>query len=675
MKKNSTDNRDPLIITFKEKCRVCYTCVRECPAKAIRISGGQAEVLNERCIGCGNCVRVCSRNAKAVRSSVRQVETLLTSGKRIAACLAPSFPAEFKPMEYLQLVGMIRKLGFYYVTEVAYGADLVAQEYKRLLKENPGKSYIATTCPAIVSFVEKYHPALVDSLAPIASPMTVTARLLKKVYGDDLQVVFIGPCIAKKSESERENVDGLVDSVLTFAELREMFTQHEVREDDVVPSEFDPPHPGKGALFAIGRGMLEAARLRENLITNDVVAADGTKDFVQALKESERGTLDAALLEVLCCNGCIMGSGMTTDASQFTRRTAISNYTRDRMESLDTREWERHNDFFRTLDLSSGFRDDDHRMAIPSSDELQQIMGKMGKSGPEDELNCQACGYETCIEHAVAIHKGLAESEMCLPFTIDKLKDTARELSSSYELLVNTKNALAQSEKLAGMGQLAAGIAHEVNNPLGVVLLYGHLLLEETPEDSEAYDDLKMIVEQAERAKKIVGGLLNFARKNKVILVETDVNDLIDRSLKAIIVPEGVEVVMEHKKEDIVAQLDADQMVQVLSNLISNAVEAMPEGKLFITTDETEEHVSVVVRDEGPGIDEDTLKRIFEPFFTTKQMGKGTGLGLAVTYGVIKMHRGSITPVSNADPACGPTGTTFTVELPKKHPDRQSSMI
>ncbi|HOP64770.1 MAG TPA: [Fe-Fe] hydrogenase large subunit C-terminal domain-containing protein, partial [Spirochaetota bacterium] len=165
----------PLVKTLSERCRVCYSCVRECPAKAIRISGGQAEVIADRCIGCGNCVRVCSRNAKVVRDSKTDVLNLLRNDVTVAALIAPSFPAEFPAISHRRVVSMIRQLGFKYVIEVAFGADLVSAEYRKLVSGSE-ESYIATTCPAIVSYIEKYYPALVPHLAPIASPMIAAAR-------------------------------------------------------------------------------------------------------------------------------------------------------------------------------------------------------------------------------------------------------------------------------------------------------------------------------------------------------------------------------------------------------------------------------------------------------------------------------------------------------------------
>jgi signal transduction histidine kinase len=293
-------------------------------------------------------------------------------------------------------------------------------------------------------------------------------------------------------------------------------------------------------------------------------------------------------------------------------------------------------------------------------------MAEMGKISAEDELNCGACGYETCREHAVAIYEGLAEVEMCLPYTIDQLRKAIKDLAVSNEQLESVQEALMQSEKLASMGQLAAGIAHEVNNPLGVVLMYAHLLLDEAKDNPRFREDLSMIVDQADRCKKIVAGLLHFARQNKVALEPTSLRELVDRSMKVIHVPASIAVRVEHGAADTTAELDRDQIVQVLTNLVSNAQSAMPSGgELTVRTDAADAHVRLIVRDTGVGIPQDHLDRIFEPFFTTKQIGRGTGLGLAVTYGIVKMHRGDIKVESNADPAAGRTGTTFVISLPR----------
>lgn len=655
----------PLVESIPERCRVCYTCVRECPAKAIRIEHGQAQVVPERCIGCGNCVRVCSQNAKKVYNSIGQVEELLEKGEKCSAIIAPSFPVEFTEISYKELVGMLKKLGFSHVNEVAFGADLVAKAYKELLDNNKDEQFIATTCPAMVLYVEYYFPDLVNKLAPIVSPMVATARALRKIHGEDLNVVFIGPCIAKKNETEQPEMSGEIEEVLTFSELRELFAKNKITSKNTEEADFDPPSAQKGMLFPVARGLLEAADIKEDLITGDVIATDGKENFIESIKEFDRGVLKTKLLEVICCQGCIMGAGITKkEMPLFQRRAAIGKHVRKRMD--DVKEKVDLNDF-NDLDLSRVYTVKDKRIPLPTTRKITDILSKMGKFTLEDELNCGACGYVTCREHAVAILKGLAESEMCLPYTIDKLKVTVQQLADSNEEVTSIQNALMQSEKLASMGQLAAGVAHEVNNPLGIVLMYAHLLLENEDINGSLKDDLGIIATQADRCKRIISGLLNFARQNKTVLQSSNMMDLITETIKTVNLSKTIKVVIIDTLNDPIAEIDRDQIAQCLLNLFTNAEAAMVRGgTLTISLSDTADMVTITITDTGIGISEENLAKIFDPFFTTKQIGKGTGLGLAVLFGIIKMHRGNVKVTSNIDESNGKTGTTFTIKLPRK---------
>jgi signal transduction histidine kinase/Pyruvate/2-oxoacid:ferredoxin oxidoreductase delta subunit len=655
----------PLVSTISERCRVCYQCVRECPAKAIRIADLKAQVLAERCIGCGVCFKVCTQSAKRVVSAIEDVELLLAGPDPVAAIVAPSFPAEFIDMDYQAVVGTLRALGFSSVHEVAFGAELVALEYRRFVARDTERVWIATTCPAVVGYVERYFPDLTSSLAPIVSPMIATARLLRQQHGPDLKIVFVGPCIAKKRETAEMN--GELDEALTFAELRLMIAVHDVDPHAVEGFEFDPPHSRGGGLFPISGGMLQVAGIQEDLVTGHVMVAEGPAEFAQAIKEAESGVMDARLLEVLFCRGCTMGPGMSSDLPHFGRRARVSQYVRRRMAASDQAAWQERIRSFSSVNLSRDYTPRDLRLPVPSPAQLQRLLGELGKPDPTDELNCGACGYSSCRELASAIYRGLAEREMCLPHSIEHLRDTVKELGKSNEDLANAQVALVRSEKLASMGQLAAGIAHEVNNPLGVVIMYSHFLQEQLADKPELSSDLSMVVEQADRCKKIVAGLLDFARQNKVEHDQIDVGELVQRGLRGLAHPLGVEIDVEHDVKDPSIEVDPDQITQVLVNLVSNAFAAMPNGgHLRIRTEDDDTHVRLIVSDTGGGIRPEHFAKLFEPFFTTKKVGKGTGLGLAVSYGIVKMHRGDIKVQSNADPAKGPTGTTFTVVLPRR---------
>ncbi len=650
-----------LVYTLKDRCRVCYTCLRECPVKAIKIINGQAEVVNDRCIGCGNCVKVCSQGAKISLRSVDEVFSLLNSEHKIAACIAPSFPAEFTEIpDHRVLVGMIRKLGFDYVTEVAFGADIVAKEYEKRMNTIGYSGDISSDCPAVTYFIRHYHPEIVSSLAPIVSPMVAMCRILHKKHGDNLKIVFIGPCFAKKAESDE------TDEVMTFLELREMFELKDIHPSNTELSDFDQPHSGKGAIFPVSRGLFLTSNSREEIPEERTVIADGRINFKEAVKEFEEGYIRNKHLELLCCEGCIMGPGTTPGGKKYARSALIGQYVRKKLQNLDRTQWEKDMTEFSHIDLSQHFEPEDRRFDTPPEEKILTVLHSMGKYTAQDHLNCGACGYDTCMEHAIAIVAGLAETEMCLPYAIEKLHDSIQNLNISNEKLASAKAALKQSEKLAHMGQLSAGIAHELNNPLGVITMYSNILMDEAPEGEPLREDLQLIVEQAERCKKIVSGLLNFARKNQVNLSETDVVNFTQHSLNSILKPDNINIVFEPRITDPIAKLDIDQMMQVLTNLEKNSVESMPNGgDLRVSVEGNEDEVIFIVSDTGFGISKENMNKIFTPFFTTKEMGKGTGLGLPLIYGIVKMHRGKINVTSNADPSKGTTGTSFKITIPR----------
>ena len=645
---------NPLVFTIKNRCRVCYTCVRECPVKAIKIMDGQAEVINERCIVCGNCVKVCSQGAKTYTSNINDVQNIIESDNKVIALVAPSYVAEFIEHEEAGiLTSMLRKLGFDYVTEVAFGADIAATEYKKLVESDKMEHLISSDCPAIVNFIEKYHPKLIKQLAPLDSPLMAMSKVVRKKYGTDVKLVFIGPCIAKKTESN------LLDFVLTFTELRDIFENENIDYKSVKSSEFDPPHGGKGAIFPVSHGLLHNMKLSDDISENQTIVAQGREHFIDVIEEHEKGIFDAKYLELLCCDGCIMGPGMSKKGKRFLRRDKISKATKIKLEKLDTEKWILDVKKYGKLDTSRRFIEQKFKRTKVSENEINRVLESMNKTEKLDLLDCGACGYETCKGHASAVVTGLAEIEMCLPYTINNLNSSNTELA-------NAKQALKQSEKLANMGQLSAGIAHELNNPLGVITMYSNILKDETDKDSPLQEDLTLITEQAERCKKIVGGLLNFARKSQVNLETIDFEKFVKNSTKSVIKPENINLVFKSNLSNKKIEIDREQMMQVLTNLEKNAVESMPDGGILsVELSENSSQIILKISDTGTGISKKNMEKLFTPFFTTKPVGKGTGLGLPLIYGIVKMHKGEIKVNSNAERKDGPTGTCFTIKLNK----------
>ncbi len=266
----------------------------------------------------------------------------------------------------------------------------------------------------------------------------------------------------------------------------------------------------------------------------------------------------------------------------------------------------------------------------------------------------------------VALFAILALLFFVIRFAKEKLYVYLNALEKSEVKLATAEEALRQTEKLAHMGQVSAGIAHELNNPLGVITMYSNIVLDELPPGDPLREDMNLIVEQANRCKNIVGGLLNFARKTKLKLTDVNIIEFVARSLDSVVVPPYVKTYTKAKIENPLVMVDYNQMMQVFTNLEKNAIEAMPNGgNLTVEISGDAAKVNIVISDTGTGISEENMDKLFTPFFTTKELGKGTGLGLPLVYGIVKMHKGKIEVKSNNDLAKGPTGTSFHISIPR----------
>ncbi|MBL7208787.1 MAG: 4Fe-4S binding protein [Dehalococcoidia bacterium] len=640
-----------MIYTDREKCQGCYACVRDCPAKAIRVREGLAEIIRERCIACGNCVRVCVPKAKRVESDIGTVRQLLAESSTVIALLSATFPAAFPEVQPRQLATALKKLGFSEVIEDSFGAELVCREYARLLSRSDGKAYLSSPCPAIVSYIEKYYPRLIDSLAPIVSPMIAMGRVIKWQYNPEAKAVFIGSCVAKKAEAADGNVAGVIDAVLTFAELKEMFAAKGIHPETEEEGQLSGPKPNLGRLFGICGGLVETAGLSTSIQSNDVTSACGRDNTMRILRELAEGNITAKLTSLHFCEGCISGPVIDNDLSVFKRREIINNYA---LREADPEQTERDIEEYANIDLSRKFTAQAIGLAAPSKEDIEAVLAEIGKADPEVQMDCGACGYGSCRELAIAVCQGLAEPTMCWPYVVDKLEATQRNL--------------IQMEKLTSLGQLAASIAHEVNNPIAGVLVYTQLLAKKLAADTlskeKGLDYLSKMELELTRSSRIIRNLLDFSRESKPALRLVNLNEVIERAFSLVAHSaqmQHVEVIKNLSPTLPEVMADPDQLQQVATNLMLNAIQAMTEGGTLTvdTSADSGGQIKVEVKDTGCGIPQENLQRLFTPFFTTKKEVKGVGLGLAVSYGIIQRHQGRI----EVDSEVG-KGTTFTVHLP-----------
>ncbi len=411
-----------VVYTNKAHCRDCHRCLRVCPVKAIRMEDGQAYVVPERCIACGTCVRECPQGAKQYVRHAGKARAFIASGDFVAASVAPSFAGYLKPSEQRRLAGALRRLGFSFVAETAAGAFRSAMKTAEIIAEDPGSPHICSACPAVASYVEKYVPDGAKHLVGAASPMIAHARHLKRMLGEggrgNVRVVFIGPCIAKKSEAAREENLGAVDCVLTFEELEEWLTEEGVSLVNCEESRFDESPEGDARSYPLLGGSIRASRLDTDILSAAVVSASGFEEISDLV--SMAAEAGAMVMEPLFCRqGCINGPGFATSGSVHERRRRVLDYAASNDSAITGGRQEAvkrpQDGLWPGLATSFSAKPVEAHSEV-TEEQIQEVYESTGKSLPEDRLDCGACGYGSCREKAVAVIRGYAEAEMCMPY-------------------------------------------------------------------------------------------------------------------------------------------------------------------------------------------------------------------------------------------------------------------
>ncbi len=410
MKHDQTLSPGQVVFTNKARCRDCYRCLRVCPVKAIRMENGQASVVSERCIACGTCIRECPQHAKTYRSDLERAIRLVKESKTVAVSLAPSFVALYSTWEQHRIPSALRALGFSHVSETAIGAYPVAQATAAAAANEPNRPHLCTACPAFVSYIEKYRTELVGALTPVSSPMISHARLLKKRLGASAKVIFIGPCVAKKAEADRPELAGVVDCVLTFEELQQWFEREGIRLDRLEESRFDEEPAGEARFFPLPGGLTRTAALGADALVSDIVAVSGFED-VKRLLDGMSPTAGPRIVEPLFCNqGCVNGPAMPSKRPLLSRRDGVLNYA---TAAPGTIPGSREADSDTAAKYASDSKDIDIEI---TEEKIKKVLEATGKAAPEDQLNCGACGYSSCRDKAIAVLRGMAEAEMCIPW-------------------------------------------------------------------------------------------------------------------------------------------------------------------------------------------------------------------------------------------------------------------
>lgn len=416
------------ILQFRTaNCKNCYKCIRNCPVKAIRVTNQQAQIMEEQCILCEKCTSVCPQHAKVEHNDIPDIQKDMEAGKKVIASVHPAYLARYGWKNIEDLEKRLQKLGFWKVLDGAQGAAVMKREYEKLLQEQQQKKMIiSSNCPVVVRLIEKKYPHLTEHLAPVNSMMQLHAEYLRTQYPDAV-LVYISPCISVMSELNESQEH--MDYVITFRELSNWMGD---MPEDVPDTECQERYLSR--MTAVSGGLIQSMRPMEGQQTLHV---DGIEQCKEILKELQTGGYENYFIEMnACVNGCIGGP-----YSQKREKKLLDALIAIRELSMENGHPDFEKDYHIEISVDSE-REFKQEESYPgkaiTQEQLLHVLHEMGKYTKEDELNCGACGYDSCRAKAVAVIQGKAEVSMCIPYMREKQEDYANIIINAMPGLLVT---------------------------------------------------------------------------------------------------------------------------------------------------------------------------------------------------------------------------------------------
>lgn len=514
----------------KSKCDECFKCLRACPTNALSFVGDKRDIIDELCIKCGLCQAHCTPGALKIHNDVPLVKKHIKLGRKVIASIAPSYVGVFNLEDPTQIVSALKKIGFDKVEETAIGAELISKLYEHEITKASNTNIITSCCPSANYLIERYYPNLIDNIMPVVSPMIAHGKHIKSIEDEDPFVVFIGPCLAKKAEAEE--MKDSIDAVITFSELDLWLRESGINASNLVASEFDRISTARGQAYPLGSSLFKEdleSRFNKKFRYMKIEGIEHCRDFLNSASD---GALNNYCVEINICNGsCLNGPDLPESCPSFYERELklfehvnkgkkinSNNIVDNSLETTSTKK------ATLSIDLSRTFKDKSIKLEDVPKDKLDEILMKMGKYTDQDLLNCNACGYNTCVEKARAVYHGFSDINICMA----SLKEKAESMQSV--IFENSPNAICILDKDLNI--------LEVNSSFNRILNEGNLKLQSLPIFTLMDDDLfqkvkllneniigqKIYIESIEKTFYI--NIVNVETENIIVAILTDITSV-----------------------------------------------------------------------------------------------------------------------------------------------------
>lgn len=475
-------SRPPLISIDADSCQRCWRCARRCPVHAIKLEAdGSVSIIQEKCVGCGLCVLQCPHDAVLVRDDGAAVDALLAGSRPVVALLAAEYAAALHPRNSAEVEAALEGAGFHAVESTLLGEEAVALAYEDRHAERNGHPVIRSTCPVINDFVCKYHPGLASALAPVEPPYVAQARLIRQVYPEDVAIVYVSPCYARKDEALVPEFDGSVDAAIDFRELvAALESLGKASDASDLESGTRRPEPLKE--LSLTDGFPRSTLTSRDMTAGDVKVVRGLRELDELLTAIEAGMIAPFIIDALNCEGCLDGPAVHPGLSLFAKREIETMERRSRSRSTVTSRDVLRN--LPALDLRRAFVPAPVHLRQPEAAQVQEILAAVGLGGA-DALDCGACGFDSCHEFATAVFRGEVDWPACPPVQQRRLADEVEGLeeSATTDALTGLGNRHVLTQRMseefaryARYGGQASLLMLDIDHFKGINDRYGHVV-------------------------------------------------------------------------------------------------------------------------------------------------------------------------------------------------------